>query len=199
VRKSLGDTAGSEADIAEGRKRTPTDDRSWVTRGGSVLPINPQAALADYEEALKLNPKSRDALICKALVLGEQLKRPADGVRTFDELVKLYPFYTDARANRGVFLGRMGDAKRAKEDVTAVLREEPTAYRLFQMAGVYAQLSKTDETAASKQEALRLLAQAFRSGFSQFEKVEKDTDLDPIRDDPTFQSMVDHARKLRVQ
>src|SRR5262245_34651283 len=81
VRKSLGDTAGSEADIAEGRKRTPTDDRSWVTRGGSVLPINPQAALADYEEALKLNPKSRDALICKALVLGEQLKRPPDGVR----------------------------------------------------------------------------------------------------------------------
>jgi tetratricopeptide (TPR) repeat protein len=184
--------------MAEGRKRTPADEKSWQSRGVSLLPIDPQAALADYEEALKLNPKSKDALMCKALVLGEQLKRPADAVKVMDELLKLYPMYTDARANRGVILARIGEAKRAREDVSAVLRDEPTPYRLFQMAGVYAQLSKADRTAASKQEALKLLAQAFRSGFSQFDKL-TDKDLDPIRDDPTFQSMVDHARQLRTQ
>jgi tetratricopeptide (TPR) repeat protein len=198
VRKALGDAAGAEADAAEGRKRTPTDVVSWLTRGFWALPTNPQAALADYEEALKLSPKSKDALLNKAVVLADPLKRPADAVRTMDELLKLYPTYTDARASRGVYLARLGDAKRATADATQVLKEEPTPYRLFQMAGVYAQLAKTDKTAASKQEALKLLAQALRAGFSDFAKLDRDPDLDPLRDDETFKAMVEHARKLRT-
>ncbi|MBO0698617.1 MAG: tetratricopeptide repeat protein, partial [Zavarzinella sp.] len=198
ARKALGNTKGEAEDLAEGYKRPPADDVSWVTRGVRLLETDPRAALADYEEALKLNPKSKDALVNKAVALADHLNRPADAANALDRLLEFCPTYTDARAGRGVYLARCGDAKRATADAAQVLKEDPTPYRLFQMAGVYAQLSKADKPDANKQEALKLIAQSLRAGFSNFDKLDRDPDLDPIRDDPAFRSIVDHARKLRT-
>jgi serine/threonine protein kinase/lipoprotein NlpI len=199
VRKALGNAAGAEADFAEGRTRMPTDEVSWLTRGYWNLEVDPKAALADFDEALKVNAKSRDALLNRAVVLVDKLNRPADAVKSMDRLLELNPAYTEARAGRGVYLARLGDAKRATADADRVLKEEPTPHRYFQMAGVYALLSKADATGRHKQEALRLLAHALRIGFSQFDKLDRDPDLEPIRQDETFKAMVGHARKLRGQ
>jgi hypothetical protein len=97
-----------------------------------------------------------------------------------------------------VYLARTGEAKKAASDAARVLREEPTPFRLYQMAGVYAQLSRWDQTGGMKQYALQLLAKAFRSGFENFKLLDKDPDLDPIREDKEFQDLVGHARKLQV-
>jgi hypothetical protein len=43
------------------------------------------------------------------------------------------------------------------------------------------------------------LAKAFRTGFEQYDKVAKDPDLAPVRDDPDFQALVEHAKKLQVK
>ncbi|HKB05301.1 MAG TPA: serine/threonine-protein kinase [Gemmataceae bacterium] len=198
VRQSLGDKAGAEADAAAGRKLTPTDDVSWVSRGVWSLDRDAKGALADYEEALRLNPRSRDALQNKAVVLADYLQRPGDAVKAMDQLLELYPSYTEARAGRAVYLARIGEAKRAKEDAAIVLREEPTAYRLYQMSSMYAQLSKTDPTGSARQESLRLLAQSFRTGFANFDMVAKDEDMAPLRDDPAFREIVAHAKKLQL-
>ena len=74
-----------------------------------------------------------------------------------------------------------------------VLKEEPTPYRLYQMAGMYAQLSKTDKTGACRQQALQLAARAFRTGFDTLNIIKDDTDLDPIRNDAEFKELVEHA------
>ena len=79
-----------------------------------------------------------------------------------------------------------------------VLKEEPTPFRLYQMAGVYAQLSKRDSTGKSRQQALQLAAKAFRTGFDKFNIVISDPDLDPLRDDAEFKELVQHARKLQT-
>ena len=67
-----------------------------------------------------------------------------------DELLDLYPTHTEARSGRAIYLARMGEAKRAIADANIVLKEEPTPYRLYQMAGLHAQLSKTDAGGASR-------------------------------------------------
>jgi eukaryotic-like serine/threonine-protein kinase len=198
VRQSLGNKAGAEADAATGRKLTPTDDISWVTRGLWSLDRDAKGALADYDEALRLNPRSRDALQNKAVVLADYLQRPADAIQTVDRLLELYPTYTEARAGRAVYLARIGEAKRAKEDAAIVLREEPSAYRLYQLSSMYAQLTKADPSGAARQESLRLLAQAFRTGFNNFDMVAKDEDMAPLRDDPAFREIVAHAKKLQL-
>jgi hypothetical protein len=80
-----------------------------------------------------------------------------------------------------------------------VLTEEPTPFRLYQMAGAYAQLAKTDPSGAAKQKAMQLLAKAFRTGFEQFPIIDRDPDLDPVRNDGDFKALVEHARKLQVK
>jgi hypothetical protein len=115
-----------------------------------------------------------------------------------DELLELYPTHTDARAGRAVYLARLGESKRAIADANVVLKEEPTPFRLYQMAGVYAQLSKTDSTGASRQQALQLAAKAFRTGFDKLNIIAADPDVEPIRNDTEFKELVQHARKLQT-
>jgi tetratricopeptide (TPR) repeat protein len=198
VRELAGDKAGAEADSAEGRKREPRDVASWLARAIARLKTDPKGAVADYDAALAAHPQSADALRSKAAVLADNLGRPKEAVAALDQLLERYPYHTEARAARAVYAARTGDAKQAIADAAVVLKEEPTPYRLFQMAGAYAQLSKADPIGKHKQQALQLLAKAFRTGFEQFDKVAKDPDLDPVRDDADFKALVEHAKKLQV-
>jgi tetratricopeptide (TPR) repeat protein len=198
VRSANGNKAGAEADAAEGLKCEPQDAVSWTIRGVWKQKADPKGAIADYDAAIVLNPKAHSAMRNKAVVLADFLNRPADAVVVMDKLLELYPYYTEARSGRAIYLARMGEAKRAIEDAAIVLKEEPSPYRLYQMAGLYAQLSKTDKTGAARQQALQYAAKAFRTGFVQFSLIAEDPDIDPIRDDPEFKGIVQHA-KARFQ
>ena len=198
VRRAAGDTAGADRDVSEALKATPTDSVSWVTRGVWRLRTkSTDGALADFEEALKLNPRSRDALQNKALVLAEYLSRPGDAAAVLDKLLEMYPAHLEATAGRGVYLARAGDGKSARRDAAACLRDEPTGFRYYQMAGLHAQLSRHETDGKARQEAFRLLALALRNGFSDLSLMEKDSDLDPIRNTDEFRSLVTHARGLQ--
>ena len=59
VAKTLkNDLAGAKADREAGFKIVPTDELSWVARAENRLPNDPKGALADADEALKINPWS---------------------------------------------------------------------------------------------------------------------------------------------
>jgi eukaryotic-like serine/threonine-protein kinase len=198
VRELLGDKDGAAADLTEGKKLEPRDVLSWIVRGTSRYKTDPAGAVADYEAALAVHPRSADALQSKAAVLADQLNRPNDAVDALDRLLELYPHHTEGRAARAVYAARTGDAKRVLPDIDRVLKEEPTSYRHFQMAGAYAQLSKADPTGKYRQQALVELSKAFRGGFERFDKVANDKDLDPVRTEAEFKDLVEHAKKLHV-
>ncbi len=197
VRRSAGNTKGADEDAAEGFRQTPTDAVSWVTRGVWRMEANPKEALADFDAALKLNPRSRDALQNKAVVLADMLNRPAEAAAVMDRLLEMYPAYTEATAGRGVYLARWGDGKGARRDAATCLRDEPTAYRYYQMASLYAQLARHEADGQARAEAFRLLAHALQNGFNDFALIEKDSDLDPIRNSDAFRSLIAHARALQ--
>jgi hypothetical protein len=122
----------------------------------------------------------------KGVVLADQLHLEAEAIPVFDRLLELHPDYIEARAARGVYLARSGRAPEAQSDATIVLRAEPTPYRKYQMAGLYAQLSRHDPSGPARAESLRLFAQALRAGFDDMALLKTDRDLDPVRDDPEF-------------
>ena len=74
VREKLGNKEGAQADFAEAMCRPPQDEKSWIAHGIHLLGSDPSAALADFEKALRLNPRSADALQNKAHVLAEKLR-----------------------------------------------------------------------------------------------------------------------------
>jgi len=197
VREKLGKRTEAEQDRQEGLKREPHDALDWTARAVWRKDREPVQALADLDEALRRNPKLLNALQSKAAVLGDHLGKPAEAVAVLDRLLELYPSHTEARAGRGVYLARIGKVEAAREDARASLEADSSPFFLYQMAGLYAQISKHEPAGDARTEALRLLARAFRAGFDQLQLIPNDPDLDPIRTDPEFVRLVEHARQLQ--
>jgi tetratricopeptide (TPR) repeat protein len=193
-RQELGDAAGARRDRAEGLRREPTDEASWVTRGLARMAREPQAALADFERALQLNPDSPAALQNKAHVLAELLGRTAEALPALDRAVARYPEATPSRGGRAVLYARLGRRAEALRDADETLLRDTSPPRLYQVACVYALTSRQEP--GDRPDAFRLLAAALRRGFGA-DLLENDRDLDPLRGEPEFRRLRDEARSRR--
>jgi serine/threonine protein kinase/Flp pilus assembly protein TadD len=193
-RARAGDAKGAQQDRAEGLRRRPADELSWVTRGLNRMPKDPAGALADFEEALKLNPGSLEALQNKAHVLSERLGRTAEAVRALDRAVACAPDYVPARAGRGVLLARLNRRRAALEDATQVLRRDSRPATLYQVACIYSLTSR--HKTGDRQEAFRLLARALGGGYGA-DLLAVDPDLNPLRSLPEYLRLLDSAQARR--
>jgi tetratricopeptide (TPR) repeat protein len=187
LRDKAGDPEGARKDRESGLRLDPADDLSCVVRGLARVDSDPKAALADFDRALRFNPRSLDGLQNKASVLSEQLGRTADAVAVLDREIELYPEFVSARAGRGVLLARLGKRQPALRDAEECLRQDARPATLYQVAGIYALTSK--QHPEDRDEALFLLSTALRKGYGR-DLVGIDTDLDPIRGHPDFRSLV---------
>ena len=194
VRARLGDREGARQDRDEGIRREPVDEKDWVARGVARYAADPKAALADFDKALEINPDSLEALQNKASVLSERLGRAAEAVAVLDRLVALYPDDYLGLAGRGVLLARQGRRAAAHADARAAEKLSKLPEVAYQLAGIYSLTSRTQPD--DRREALRLLSAALSQGFG-LDLLVRDHDLDPIRQLPEFQRLVDAARALR--
>lgn len=191
LRQRMGDVKGSQEDHAEGLRRTPQDETSWVARGIARMEDEPEQALAEFDQALQLNSRSRSAMQNKARVLSEFLGRPDEAIAVLDRLLKLYPNYPLGRGGRGVLLARQGKREAALRDAEICLKTDRSPDVLYQVACIYSLTSQTNTKDAD--DALRLLNEALRRGFGR-DMFQSDPDLRPIQDTPTFQKLVELAK-----
>lgn len=194
VREKRGDKAGAQADYEEGMRLHPGDEKSWLTRGFYLIGRDPQAALADFDAALRLNPRSADALQNKAHVLAEKLGRNKDALEVLNRLIELYPDSVKARSGRGVVYARLGQRDLAIRDAEEALLRDTSPQRQYQVACIYALTSRQEPD--DRLPALQRLRSALNKGYG-FNLLETDTDLEPIRALPEFRRLVDAARALR--
>jgi serine/threonine protein kinase/Flp pilus assembly protein TadD len=194
ARERARDKPGAEADRAAGLTRTPADDLSWVARGLAKADTDAAGAVADFDEALKLNPRCFPALQNKAYVLSEKLNRPDDAIAVLGQAIELFPDELLARAGRAVLLARKGERAAALRDAEHCLKQGPGPDVLYQLAGVYALTSKQHPEDART--AFRLLSDALRQGYG-FDLVAIDPDLEPLRSMPEFRLVVDAAKAVR--
>ena len=194
AKQKAGDARAAQLDTQEGLRLEPADEKSWIARGLARLDAEPKAALADFDKALELNPRSIDALENKAHVLSERLNRTEEAVQVLTNAVELNPDFVPARAGRGVLLARQGKRDAALEDGRESLLRDTKAPNLYQVAGIYALCSKGNLQNHLK--ALELLSSALRSGFG-WDLIDQDTDLDHVRNDPEFRRIVAAAKALQ--
>jgi tetratricopeptide (TPR) repeat protein len=193
ARRSAGDREGAKRDEDEGLRREPADEISWLARGRARSASDPAGALADYDRALALNPRSRVALQNKASVLSERLNRPEEAVAVLDRLLALFPDSVPARAGRGVVLARLGRRDAALKDALGCLARSGEAMTRYQVACVYALTSR--QQPEDRARALQLLTEAVRAGFG-IPWLATDHDLDPLRGAPEFQRLTAAAATL---
>jgi serine/threonine protein kinase/tetratricopeptide (TPR) repeat protein len=194
VRRRAGNLPGADADRAEGLRREPCDEVSWVARGLARMDSDPKGALADFERALEVNPHYLPALEDRAAVLAERLGRTHDAIAALDRAMDRAPQRGQVRAGRGVLLARLGQRAEALRDAREAERLDPRPEVLYQTAGIYALTSQTNS--ADRSEAFRLLAAALRRGYG-FDLLEIDPDLRPIRGHPEYRRLLEAARTLQ--
>ncbi len=192
VRRLNGDKVGADQDIARCLKETPSNDADWMTRGRVKVDIDPQGALADFDQAIKLNARNFDALQNKAALLSV-LHKDDKSLETMNDAVRCYPDSALTRGGRGVLLARIGKRDEAIADGEEALLIDNDPSTLYQVACIFALTSKPGNL--DRERALQLLSGALRTGFG-LDMVDKDIDLDPLRKLPEFINLVKAARAL---
>jgi hypothetical protein len=126
-------------------------------RGGQGLARGAyDAAIADYTEAIRLDPRSADAFAARA----EALMRKRDFARAvadLDEALRLRPGSAPALNDRGLAVLGQGDVLRAIADLDAALKIDPGSAVIHYNRGIaYARLGKADVALAEYDTALQL-------------------------------------------
>ncbi|MBM4070386.1 MAG: tetratricopeptide repeat protein [Planctomycetes bacterium] len=196
LREKAGDRDGASEDRAEGLKREPDagDELSWSARGFAKLAADPKGAMADFNKAIEINPRSAFGLMNAAHVLADKMNAPADAVAHLDRMLAAHPDHIPARTSRGILLARLGKDKEARQDAADALHANPGAAQIFRAACIYSLTSR--RSPADAVEAIRRLKQALKQGHG-FEQLETNADLDPLRHMAEFGQLVDAAKALR--
>jgi eukaryotic-like serine/threonine-protein kinase len=192
----LGDKDGAKENLTRCLQAVPNDEYDWIARGLAKRDEDPKGAIADFDQALALNPRSFEGLQNKAALLSDKFGKDADALEVLDEAVRLYPDSVLARGGRGILLARQGKRNPALADAREALVLDPSPLTLYQVAGIFALTSKLN--ADDRVQGLHLLSAALRAGTG-LEWVDDDHDLDPLREDAEFKRVVTAARALEVR
>ena len=195
-RRSLGDRDGAAADHAAGLRLTPRDELSFVARGLARLHENPDAALADFQDALRLNPASRSALQNMSVVYGETMSRPELAIGALDRLIEVAPHDSSAVASRGVYHARAGHRDAALRDAAAALKLDGEQLTHYRVGCIYALTSRSEPADAAR--AVDAIAQALKKAPALSSLAASDSDLEPIRQNARFQALLAAARQLQT-
>lgn len=194
VYRLVKDSVAADSDKATGLRLVPTDARSWVSRGLAQLPGSPEAAIADFREAQKLDPQDHDAFRNLASVLSEYLKKPDEAIAVQGEALRFYPRDAYLWVGRAVLHARAGRREQAIQDATFALSVSKEPLVIYSAACVYALTSeKTPEDANM---ALKLLADSIREENSLAGMAPTDQDLKPIIARPEFRNILAAAQIL---
>lgn len=192
AKQALGDTAGAAADRKTAADIVPADPLGWVVRGELRAATDAKGALADFDEALALDPDFLPALRDRASVLAERLNRPADAVAALDRVLDLNPDAADDRAGRAVLLARLGKRAEARADAElAAASDNPLT--LYQAASATLLAGETREHTAR---GLTLLRAVLRKDPTWAKAMPTDPDLKGVHGDPAFRDLVAAAGVL---
>jgi tetratricopeptide (TPR) repeat protein len=116
----------------------------------------PAEALADYDDALKLNPRAAFALANKGTLLFD-LNRTDSAYAYLDHALALKPDLAGALNNRGAIKGQRGDLPGAVSDFTRAIASEPGFRDSYENRAVaYYMLHDYEKAIADSRRALEL-------------------------------------------
>jgi Flp pilus assembly protein TadD len=145
----------------------------------------PEEAEAAYRQAITLNPEDATAYYNLGVLL-KNLHRSEEAEAAYRQAIALNPEYASVYSNLGVLLAdlhRHEEAEAAYRQAIALNPEYARAY--YNLACLYALQKEVDHAIDSLQQAIQLDAK-YRN------MARTDNDFDGIREDPSFQGLLDH-------
>jgi tetratricopeptide (TPR) repeat protein len=110
----------------------------FVLRGyGYSLIGEPDLALADYNQSIKLNKSLSNGLALRGVLMSTSFFRPDLALEDYGEALRLAPKDAEVRTNRAFLLLDKGDLDGAISDIDQVIKSSPKYARAFQARGRY--------------------------------------------------------------
>ena len=148
---------GSDNDLAA---------RAWFSVGYLIQDEDPEDALADYAEAIRLKPDYAGAFYNRG-VAKAKLGRYEDALADFAEAIRLKPDHASPYYNLGIVKAKLGRYEDALADYAEAIRLKPDHAGAFYNRGVAkAKLGRYEDALADFAEAIRLkpdLADAYNN------------------------------------
>jgi tetratricopeptide (TPR) repeat protein len=140
-------------------------------------------AIRDYDEAIRLDPKYALAFNSRGNAWSNK-KEYDKAIRDYDEAIRLDPKYALAYFNRGYAWYEKKEYDKAIRDFDQTLLLDPKyADAPYNKACCYARQERPEP-------ALENLRLSIELGFRDFEHMAKDTDLDSIRGDDRYKTLL---------
>lgn len=194
MRKQLGQLDEANQDLTTFLELVPGDEVSWLSRGMAQMIVkNPEQALADFQSALDINPRSIDAFQNIATVQAEYLDQTQNAIEALSEIINDQPENVIAIATRGVLYGRLADRTRAHADAKLALSIDSSADTLYRVAGIFALTAPSHERDAVVANDL-LRKASLANGRLVMSRYSGDRDLDNIRGSVAFQELDETLR-----
>lgn len=219
VRRKLGEAPDNDLDV--GLHLKPRDEAGWVQRGLAAAKTDPAQAVEDFQQALRLNPRSRMALRNIAYVYGELQGRLEEAIPILRQLVEQHHHFDDL-VSLAVYHGRLGQREQALEAARQVQQATPSAKQWFQLACVHALLAQASKQVGSASDtvddpaadpaaaqagrteadiarAVYCLERALVEDGKWLSVAMVDRDLDALRGRQAFREVMEAARQRRLR
>ncbi len=195
--RNLGNTTQAEADYSTFLKLEPTDETSCIERGICLLQEGrTQEAASDFARAIQLNPRSIESWQNTAHLHSEIKHDIQPAIEAMSRVVEILPDDATSVATRGVLYARSGNRTAALQDAEKALSLSHSGETLYRVAGIFAQTSRLNNE--DKRTALGLLSGAvLHDPQTVIGYLNRDTDLDPLREEPEFTQIQSFVRQLQ--
>ncbi len=188
----MGEREKSLAEFSKGLESKPVDALGYTVRGVARKGVDPIAALADFREAMKLDPRCFDAARNAANVLDEKMKDSRAAVAVLDEMLRKTSRDPLAWSGRAVLHARLGDVEQSRGDIAQALKLAPeNGWVLYHAACAEMLLPN-----GNSEVALAMLAKALPRAAGAMQVVATDPDLGTLVESEAFKSVLAAAQTL---
>lgn len=183
----------AEKDLTTAIKKEP--GRAWYYsyRADMRFPYlnDKKGAQNDYNMAFSLDKNSYSDVLKRGILYNRGFNLPDKANEDFNKIIAADSSSVD-HPTKALALFFIGKKEEAKEMLNTFSKNNESEGELYEFARLAILLNETET-------AIALLEQAFDNGFCRFEKIEMDSDFDPLKKNEKFKSLLDEWTEKRNQ
>ncbi len=154
--KETGDTLGALDAFQSAVENDPELIDAWINLGQLYGARKDPVAIRYFDSALRVDPRSVQALHAKAFYLQEQNKLP-EALNLFKKMASVDPQNADAHYNSGLLYLDMDSIPQAYQAFSLAIQTDPVHIRAYFYRGIAAEMQgKKEQARADYEQALRL-------------------------------------------
>ena len=191
AKRLIGNFKGAVKDFSQAITLEPNEAWFYYRRGWVYDEFlhNSKVGMNDYNKAIEINPYYAYTYLHRGKLYKNVLKDTQKAKADFETILKLDTELNEEGNCRHYALLELGRETEAIEWMNKILEKYPNEGNYYDAACMYSAMNKT-------QDAQKYITLAFENGYKDITHISKDNDLDNVRQNPQFKSVLAKWTKI---